>query len=104
VTTHAVLAIRNPAGVWIDAAAFSNGTTSTVTFQSSLSFIQGLGLWLPANCGGVACDNNSNPTAQGISAAWASLTTDVATSIRRTGVAKDASAWAVGASSFGGTN
>jgi len=102
--TNLIVAIRNPAGVWIDGAAFSNSAATTQTTRDALAFIQASGFWLPADCGGVACGDATNPTAQGISANWNTLGSDASTSIRRTANTKNAAAWVVGTSTFGGTN
>ncbi len=100
--TNVVLAIRDPGGTWIDAAAFTNGTSpASAASVAALAFVQSLGLWLPADCGGAAC---TSTTAQSIMASWSALGNTAASSIRRTAATKDAAAWIVGPSTFGGTN
>jgi hypothetical protein len=62
------------AGQPTDAAAFTdaNGTTLPA-FLASLSYLQGAGEWLPANCGGFTCSDTSTPTAEGIAADWSGV-------------------------------
>ncbi|MBX3192995.1 MAG: fibronectin type III domain-containing protein [Labilithrix sp.] len=104
-TTHQVITIRNPAGVYIDAVPFSNGTATTAAFQNSLAFIQAQGLWTPASCGGAACDDASTPTAAQVSAIWSGVgNTPAGASCRRLLPATEAASWAVGPSSFGSAN
>jgi hypothetical protein len=99
-----VLFVRNADGTYSEAVAFSDGTApaAAATYLSGLAFAQAQGLWLPANCGGAACNAASTPTAQAISANWTGMaTTPAGVSVRRISIANDASSWAVGASSFG---
>lgn len=104
--TSLVIAVRDPAGAYVEAAAFSSMTTTPAdggAYQLSLGFIQGLGLWLPADCGGVSpCTTTTTPTARDIAASWngvGALATDA--SCRRTDAARQASSWSVGPSGFG---
>ncbi len=105
--TNHVLALRDPAGTYLEAVPFSDGSAPALgsAFLASLAFVQGASLWQPADCNGVACTGTSSPTAQSISASWAGLgNTPADNSVRRIGTSKDASSWAVGASSFGLAN
>ncbi len=107
-TAMAVLTVRDPSGAYIEAAAFSNGTAAvTATYRDALAFAQSLGLWLPADCGGVTCTDASTPTAQSVSAIWAGVEgTPGGTSCRRATLpsASTAASFAVGVSSFGTAN
>jgi Fibronectin type III domain len=99
-----VVAIRNPASVFVDAAAFSDRTTATTgDYVASLRYAQEKGLWLPADCGGALCGGGTTPTAREVAASWSSLDATTGTSVKRTGVAvpSQASLWSSGASSFG---
>lgn len=103
--TNQVIAVRNAAGAYIDAAVFSTmaGGASSATFLASVPFVQGLGLWLPANCGGASCTDATTPTIKGISANWNGVSGDDPgnPSIARTSTANQASSWVVGPSTFG---
>jgi hypothetical protein len=105
--TDQVISIRSPAGAYVEAVAFSDnkavaGAQTTATFRGALAFVQGLGLWTPATCGGAACDDNTAPSASGVSVDWSGIgSTPAGNSVRRTGTTNDLSSWAVGASSFG---
>jgi len=99
-----VVALRNPANVFVDVVAFSDQTTATTgDYVASLRYVQGKGLWLPADCGGADCGNSTEPTAREVAASWAGLDTTSGTSVERTGndVPSQASAWSVGTASFG---
>ncbi len=107
-TTSLVIAVRDPAGAYVEAAAFSNMTavpTETSAYLPSLTLIQNLGLWLPADCGGVApCTNTTTPTARDIAASWngvGALATDNSCSRASATSAREAASWSVGAQSFG---
>ncbi len=100
-----VIAVRDPGGAYVEAAAFSNmSTAASATYEGSLAFIQGLGLWLPADCGGAPCTGATTPTARDLAASWSGVGT-VATdaSCRRADPtsAKQASSWSVGPQTFG---
>ena len=105
--TDQVITLRNPAGAFVEAVAFSDlkavaGAQTTATFRNSLAFVQGQGLWMPANCGGVACDDASSPTASAVSVDWSGLgSTPSGNSVHRSAPGNDASTWTGGASSFG---
>ena len=105
--TDQVISIRNPAGAYVEAVAFSDNKAvgaaqTTATFRSALTFVQGLGLWTPATCGGVPCDDSSAPSASGVSVDWSGIgSTPAGNSVHRTGAGNDLSSWALGASSFG---
>jgi hypothetical protein len=98
----AVLAVRTAGGTYQDAVAFMDGSGNvTNTVRDSLLFFQGNGLWLPPNCAGVACDNATAETVMA-NFSGATGTTPAADSMRRTDPAmRQASAWALGLSSFG---
>jgi hypothetical protein len=107
--TDHVLLVRSPGGTVIDAAAFTDGNgTTTQTFRDALAYVQGLGHWLPATCGGAACTDATTPTAEGISANWLAVgTTTTGSTIRRDAATTDthrASDWSVGAQSLGAPN
>lgn len=107
VATDSVIAVRDGAGAYVDAVAITNSDgTSSAAFQTSLAFVQGLGLWTPADCGGAACTDTSIPTAQAVSASRVGVTTDTTTSLRKSsaGAARTATSWSVGLSSWGATN
>jgi len=105
--SNQVVAIRNTAAApaYIDAAVFSDmTTTSGATYLASVPFVQGLGLWLPADCGGATCTDASTPTIKGISADWRGVSSALPSdpSISRTpATPRQASSWVVGPSSFG---
>ncbi|MCL2723157.1 MAG: hypothetical protein FWD69_01850 [Polyangiaceae bacterium] len=104
-TKSNVVALRNPAGAYVEAVAFTDATATSLAFQSSLAFIQSQGLWAPANCGGAACTDTSTPKASDISANWAGCaTTTAGESVYRTAAGNTASRWVVGPSSFGRSN
>jgi hypothetical protein len=65
--SNRVLRLEAPGGAIIDAIAVALTGQTTAAFPGDLATLQGLGLWLPANCGGVACDYASTPTAVDIS-------------------------------------
>jgi hypothetical protein len=99
-----VITIRNPDGTYLEAVAFQDGGNAATTagYKSGLIAAQAQGLWLPADCGGAACSDASAPTARSIGASWAGLAaTPSGNSVHRVSAATDASAWAVGRSSFG---
>ena len=103
--TNSILAVRNAANEYIDAVALSQGAQPTQTALDALTFIQSLGLWLPADCGGVPCTAESTPTAQQVSASMSGVgTTPAGNSVRRIGTIPEAASWAVGPSSFGAPN
>ncbi len=102
--TTVVVGIRNPANVFVEAAAFSDRTTAPpAAYEPALAFVQELGLWLPANCGGQPCSIATTPSARNVAADWASVGMTAATSVRRSGATApaEASSWSVEASSFG---
>ena len=79
------LTIFDGANQIVDAAAFTdpNGT-GPVNFAPSLAALQGAGEWLPADCGGLACDYTSTPTSEGISVSWQGTgTTSVGNTVQR---------------------
>jgi hypothetical protein len=101
--TSAVVALRDPSGADVEAVAFSDMSgASSATYLSTLAFVQGAALWLPADCGGVACTDATTPTAKGIAASWVGLdTTPSGNSVARHASSMQATDWSVGASSFG---
>jgi hypothetical protein len=104
--TSLVLAVRDPGSVYVEAAALSNMTTPAgSTYEQALAFVQGLGLWLPASCGGVSpCTGTTTPTAQGVAASWngaGALAADASCRRSAPASAREAASWSVGASSFG---
>lgn len=104
--TSLVLAVRDPAKTYLEAAAFSSMTTAaSTTYNEALAYVQGLGLWLPADCGGAACTNDTIPTGRALAASWNGVdTTASGSSCRRSDPAATAASWSVGASSFGAAN
>jgi hypothetical protein len=106
-STSSVLAVRDPASAYVEAAVFTSGTTAaSATFNASVQYVQSLGLWMPASCNGQPCDNTTTPTARDLAAVWSGVgTTADGASCRRTpGGAPIAASFAVGASSFGAPN
>lgn len=103
-----VLVLKNPAGAVVDAAAFATGSAASApaAFIPSLQFIQSLGRWTPADCGGQLCTTMTTPTAAEVSASWGGLgTAATGNSVRRIDpAASSAMSWGVGASSFGLSN
>ncbi len=105
--TDQVIALRNPAGAFVEAVAFTDnkavaGAQTTATFRSTLAFVQGAGLWTPATCGGAACDDGSTPTASGISVDWSGIgSTPAGNSVQRTAPGNDMSSWTLAPSTFG---
>ena len=106
--TSLVIAVRDPVGAYVEAAAFSNMTTTPSegsAYHQSLTLIQSFGLWLPADCGGVMpCSNTTTPTARQIAASWngvGALATDNSCSRASATSATEAASWSVGAQSFG---
>lgn len=110
--TDAVLAVLDTkvagAGNYVDAMAYSNADGSaTAAFLVSLPYIQGKGLWLPADCGGAACTDASTPTAQGVAVSTVGVGSDAAgSSVRRStpGSTRTAASWTVGTQSWGAAN
>ncbi|MBX3264183.1 MAG: fibronectin type III domain-containing protein [Labilithrix sp.] len=105
--TSLVIAVRDPRGDYVEAAAFSNMSsvpTDGGAYHGALALAQGLGLWLPATCGGVACTNATTPTARDLAASWNGVgATALDNSCRRASAtsATEAASWSVGPSSFG---
>ncbi len=102
--TTLVLGVRSPANVFVESAAFSDhGAAPPAEYETSLAYVQGLGLWLPADCGGLPCTGSTTPTARGIAADWSQLGPAASTSLMRSSAAAppQASSWSVGASTFG---
>lgn len=105
--TDLVLAVRDAAGAYVEAAAFTDGAAgaTTQTYRDALAYVQGLGLWMPADCGGAACSDATTPTARGVAASWNGAgTTPAGPSVRRIAPAPTAASFAVGSSSFGAAN
>ncbi len=67
VFSNRILRIDGPGSVIIDAIPVVLTGQSPMAFPADLQALQGLGLWLPANCGGMLCDYASTPTAIDIS-------------------------------------
>ncbi|MBX3209127.1 MAG: fibronectin type III domain-containing protein [Labilithrix sp.] len=101
--TTVVVAVRTPTNVWVDAAAFTQGSgTPSGTLLTSLQFMQSIGRWLPADCGGAPCANDTTPTAREVAANWLGLPTTSDMSMSRSpAAAAQASSWTLGASTFG---
>lgn len=102
--TTLVLGMRSPANVFVEAGAFSDhGAAPPAEYEASLAYVQGLGLWLPADCGGLPCTGSTTPTARGIAANWSLVGATASTSLTRSSAAAppQASSWSVGASTFG---
>ncbi len=79
-----VLRIRDAAGNTQDGAPFGRtGGTPPADFLPQLESLQDEGHWLPANCGGVPCSDNTSPTALDVSVDWAGIGTSRASSVRR---------------------
>jgi len=91
-----------------DGVAFVDATSGTdAIYRADLTFLQGLGAWLPADCGGSACTDATTPTAEGVSASWAGMgTTPTGNDAQRSsdGDTNQASDWTVAASTLGATN
>jgi hypothetical protein len=105
--TSSVVALRDPTGTYVEAAVFTSGTTAaSAAFNASLQYVQGLGLWLPADCNGTPCDNTTTPTGRDLAASWNGVgaTAGDASCRRATGAGKVAASWSVGPSSFGAAN
>jgi hypothetical protein len=100
-----VLRVKDPQGTTQDGVPFvRTGRTDDANFPTELGRLQNEAQWLPANCGGVACSYNSNPSALSVSVSWEGVSTDRTTTVRRVSSATDtnqASDWEVGASSLG---
>jgi hypothetical protein len=106
--TSLVIALRDPGGVYVEAAAFSNMTTTPAdggAYQLSLTFLQGRGLWLPPTCGGVTpCTTATTPTARDVAASWngvGALAADASCGRADPASPRQASSWSVGPSTFG---
>lgn len=105
--TSSVVAVRDPSGAYVEAAVFTSGTTAaSATFAQALTYVQGLGLWLPADCSGQPCDSASTPTARDLAASWNGVgaTAEAASCRRAPGAGRLAASWSVGPSSFGSGN
>lgn len=105
--TSSVIAVRAPSGAYVEAAVFTSGTTAaSSTFDAALQYVQGLGLWMPADCNGAPCDNTTTPTGRDLAASWNGVgsTPDAASCRRTPGGGPAAASWSVGASSFGAGN
>lgn len=105
--TSSVIAVRNPAGTYVEAAVFTSGTTAaSAAFNASLQYVQALGLWMPADCNGQPCDNATTPTGRDLAASWNGVgaTAAEASCRRAPGGGRAAAAWSVGPSSFGAAN
>ncbi|MBX3201899.1 MAG: fibronectin type III domain-containing protein [Labilithrix sp.] len=100
-----VIAVRDPRGDYVEAAAFSNMSTApSEAYQGALTLAQTLGLWLPATCGGVPCTDTTTPTARDLAASWNGVGATAADgSCRRASAtsATEAASWSVGPSTFG---
>jgi hypothetical protein len=100
--SNTVLVVRSAVGVVEDGVAFARTDPTSSSFVSELQALQGGGEWTPATCTGSPCTDTSTPTANAVSADWSTVgTTATGSSIRRTGSGTSASAWSVGAASFG---
>jgi hypothetical protein len=101
--TDAVIAVRDANNAYVDALAYTNGdASSTQTFQDSLAYMQSLGLWMPANCGGATCTDATTPTAEGISVSLAGVGNSAAgASLQRSAATPTSASWSAGASSWG---
>jgi hypothetical protein len=104
-----VLALVDPAGNVMDAAAFAlPAAIMPASFPGVVAYIQSFGQWLPADCGGAPCDANSIPTVVQISADWTGLGSSAVTgnSIARSSATdtNQAADWRLGANTFGADN
>lgn len=104
--SNRVLALRAPVGgALLDglAAGRTDLATPTTAFPTNLQFLQGVGQWLPANCGGTPCTYVSSPTALEVSCDWTGLGTTIGgNSLRRGAVdGNQRLDFTVGPSSFG---
>lgn len=105
--TSSVIAVRDPAGAYVEAAVFTSGTTAaSSTFNAALQYVQGLGLWMPADCNGQPCDNTTTPTGRDLAASWNGVeaTPEGASCRRAPGGGPAAASFSVGPSSFGAAN
>jgi hypothetical protein len=109
-TPNSVITVSSAANVVLDGVPFVSpaaGSTTPAQFQNDLAYLQGLGLWLPADCGGSTCTDATTPTAQQVSVTWDGMATVASgDSVARTadGDTNQSADWSVGASSFGLTN
>lgn len=105
--TSLVIAVRAPTGDYVEGAAFSSRTvipSDGGTYHQALAYLQSVGLWSPADCGGVPCTNASSPTARDVAASWngvGSVATDASCARSSPTSTREAASWTVGASSFG---
>lgn len=105
-----VVFLRNAAGTYVDAVAYTNGNgdhAENASFVASLQYAQSLALWQPATCGGVSCDASSTPTAEAVSASIAGISSTVGgASLRKPNIGDPptAASWSVGPSSWGQAN
>ena len=101
-----VVVVRAPNAAIMDGVAFyKKGAVSPATFFTQVTALQTASMWLPTDCGGVAC--STNVLAEGISADWAAcaVTAAGASVARKANADTDKAAdWLVGPSSFGATN
>jgi hypothetical protein len=104
--SNRVLALRAPVGgALLDglAAGRTDLAMPTAVFPMNLQFLQSIGQWSPANCGGAPCTYTSTPTALDVSCDWTGLGTTIGgNSLRRgaldTNLRGD---FSLGVSSFG---
>jgi hypothetical protein len=103
---YRLLAAVAPDGTLLDAVPFYTQTTQG-DFPANVQYAQGLGHWLPADCGGAPCTFLSDPTVQSVSFDWTGIATTVggnSAQRKTTGDTNTAADWFVGASSFGLAN
>lgn len=86
----------------------ANGNVSeNPDFIASLQYMQSLGMWLPANCGGAPCTALTTPSAEALAAPLTGIGNSATTnSLRKSGAGDPSSAasWSVGAQSWGLAN
>ena len=105
---NSVLAVASASGTVEDGVAFvrsSPGSTSA-EFQLDLGYLQSIGAWLPADCGGSPCTDLSTPSAMTVSADWDGVANPSTNTAQRSGDADTdlAADWTVGLPSLGATN
>ncbi len=107
--SNEVLTISSEQGAVLDGIAFvrpSQGSTTTAGFRTDLGYLQSIGAWLPADCGGSPCTDLSTPSAMTVSADWDGVETPATDTAQRSGDADTDTDgdWTVGLPSLGATN
>lgn len=105
-----VVALSRPGAEFYDVVVYTNGNgnvTETPDFITSLQYVQSLGRWLPADCGGALCSASSTPTAEGVAVPLTGIgNSATGNSLRKTNIGdpSTAASWSVGPSSWGQAN